>query len=135
MMAVMAAGANPAQIKAKLMPTLLRMMAGLMAVIALMACLMAARNRLAMRHLPTLPTLPTDMETSQKRPVRQSRRIGFAASSKRACPKHGRGELFSPMLIRSAATARCACECHGGRHDRGSAPVPAPVHQEPTASH
>src|SRR5215218_622850 len=62
MMAVMAVEVNPAQIKAKLMPTRIQMMAGLMAVIALMACVMAARNRMVMRHLPTLPTLPTDLE-------------------------------------------------------------------------
>src|SRR5215217_5563233 len=61
MMAVMAVGANLAQIKAKFMPTRIPMMSGLMAAIALMAGLMAARNGLAMRHLPTLPTLPTDL--------------------------------------------------------------------------
>src|SRR5215212_1020309 len=107
-MAVMAAEANPAQTKAKLMPTLIPMMADLMAVAALMAGLMAAIIPLVTRHLPTLPTLPTDMETSQRRPECQSRRNASAASSKRACPRSGRGELFWPAAIRSAAIARCA---------------------------
>src|SRR5919107_5283780 len=108
MMALMAWAVNPAQIKAKLMPTRIQMMAGLMAVIPLMACLMAAKNLLAMRHLPTLPTLPTDMETSQQSQVHQSRRSEYTASPNRACPKSGRGELFWPMTIRSTAIARCA---------------------------
>jgi hypothetical protein len=80
--------------KAKLMPTVLRMTAGLMAAATLMACLMAARNRLAMRLLSTLPTLPTDTEISQKRPVRQTRRCASAASSKQACPRRGHGGQF-----------------------------------------
>src|SRR5215217_1885530 len=118
MTAVMAAGVNPAQIKAKPMPTPPTLIAGLMAVMALMAGLMAARYRLAMRPLPTMPTLPTDMETSHKRPALRSRRSASAASSKRACPKRGLGELFWPIVIRSTATVRCVCDCHGGRREK-----------------
>src|SRR5215212_2190146 len=98
MMAVLAEEANPERIKEKLMPKVLSMMASLMAAPALMASLMAARNRLAMRDLPTLPTLPTDL-----------------------------GPLGRTI----------PCAITGGRearHDRGCAPVPVPVHQEPTAS-
>ena len=65
-MAVLAARAIPAQIQAKRMPTPLGMIADLLAAAALMACLMAARNPLIARLLPTLPTLPTDLEALGK---------------------------------------------------------------------
>jgi hypothetical protein len=68
MMAVMAATENRAQVKAKPMPTAIQMMAFLMAAMALMAGLMAARIPLRKRLLPTLPTLPLEMGTFRRMP-------------------------------------------------------------------
>jgi hypothetical protein len=55
---------KPAYLGAKSLPTPVCMMAALMAAKVMMAGLMAERNRLEMR---VLPTLPTDMGNSPKR--------------------------------------------------------------------
>ena len=79
-----------------------------------------SENPPTMRHLPTLPTLPTDLETSQKRPARLGKRSVSATSSERACPKRGRGEPFWPMVIRSAVAARCAYDPRMSQHHKKS---------------
>jgi hypothetical protein len=56
------------------------------------------------------------METSQKSQVRQSTRSEYAASSGRACPERGRGELFWPTTIRSTAIAKCAFDTPTPQH-------------------
>src|SRR5215204_6204100 len=108
---------KPAQVRQMLVATQPQMMPRLMPHRPLMPRLMPRQTPLIERRVATVAIVATDLETSQKRPARRSRRSASATLSRRARLRRGHGGQFWQAIIRSAATARCVCECHGRRHD------------------